>query len=93
MPEHETGLRLLAARRWRVAITLTGVMIAVYFGFIALIAYDKPFLGRLLAPGLSIGILLGVIVILTSFLLTWIYVRWANRHYDATLESFRPKRP
>jgi uncharacterized membrane protein (DUF485 family) len=93
MNDREAGLRSLATRRWRVAITLTGVMIAIYFGFIALIAYDKPFLGRLVTRGLSIGILLGVIVILSSFLLTWIYVRWANRHYDATLESLRPERP
>jgi uncharacterized membrane protein (DUF485 family) len=93
MPDHESRLRALAAARWRIAITLTALMIAVYFGFILLIAYDKPLMARLVTRGLSVGILLGVVVILTSFLLTWIYVRWANRHYDATLESLRPGRP
>jgi uncharacterized membrane protein (DUF485 family) len=93
MPDHESKLRSLAAARWRIAITLTLVMVAVYFGFILLIAYDKPLMGRLVTRGLSVGILLGVVVILASFLLTWIYVRWANRHYDATLESLRPERP
>jgi uncharacterized membrane protein (DUF485 family) len=93
MHDRHARLRSLAAARWRVAITLTAIMVAVYFGFVLLIAYDKPLLGRLVARGLSLGILLGVLVILASFLLTWIYVRWANRHYDATLESLRPEQP
>ncbi|HEY6223213.1 MAG TPA: DUF485 domain-containing protein [Gemmatimonadales bacterium] len=82
-------LRALAATRWRVALTLTGVMVAVYFGFISLIAFDKPLLALRITPGLSLGILLGVVVIVASWLLTWIYVRWANRTYDAELHRLR----
>jgi uncharacterized membrane protein (DUF485 family) len=86
-PERDARLRTIAARRWKVALALTGAMIALYFGFIALIAFDKPLLGRLLAPGLSIGIVLGACVIVCSWLLTWVYVRWANTRYDADLRS------
>lgn len=86
-PERDARLRTIAARRWKVALALTGTMIALYFGFIALIAFDKPLLGRLLAPGLSIGIVLGACVIVCSWLLTWVYVRWANTRYDADLRS------
>lgn len=64
-------------------------MIALYFGFILLIAYNKPFLGRKILPGLSIGIVLGALVIVGSWTLTWIYVRWANTHYDAELDRHR----
>jgi uncharacterized membrane protein (DUF485 family) len=64
-------------------------MLAVYFGFILLVAFDKPLLGRLLAPGLSVGILLGVVVILTAWVLIWVYVRWANAHYDAAVARLR----
>ena len=84
-----SGLRALAATRWRVALTLTTVMVIVYFGFISLIAFDKPLLAVRITPGLSLGILLGVVVILASWLLTWIYVRWANTHYDAELRRLR----
>ena len=83
------SLRAIATARWRVALTLTVAMIAIYFGFIALIAWNKPLLGRLVAPGLSLGILLGALVIVASWLLTWWYVRWANTHYDPHLESLR----
>ncbi len=79
----------LARRRWRIAIVLTMAMVAIYFGFILLVAYNKPLLGRLIAPGLSLGIVLGALVIVLSWILTWIYVRWANRHYDAALDDLR----
>ena len=83
------SLRSLAAARWRIALGLTLAMIALYFGFIGLVAWNKPLLGRLVAPGLSLGILLGALVIVASWLLTWWYVRWANTHYDPHLESLR----
>ena len=87
MSDHR--FRLLAATRWRIAISLTVVMIAIYFGFILLIAYNKPLMGRLVTRGLSVGVLLGALVIVASWVLTWIYVRWANTHYDAGLEEVR----
>ena len=79
----------LARRRWRIAITLTIVMVALYFGFILLVAYNKPLLGRLVSPGLSLGVLFGALVIVLSWILTWIYVRWANAHYDPALHALR----
>jgi len=82
-------LRVLAAARWRIALTLTAVMIAVYFGFIALIAYDRELLSVRLAQGLTLGIVLGALVIVVSWLLTYIYVRWANAHYDEQLAALK----
>ena len=79
----------LARRRWRVAITLTMAMVALYFGFILLVAFNKPLLARQIVPGLSLGILFGALVIVLSWVTTWIYVRWANRHYDPALLRLR----
>ena len=80
-------LRALAARRWRIALSLTAAMIVIYFGFIALIAYNRTLLATLLTPGLTLGILLGALVIVASWLLTYGYVRWANNHYDVALRE------
>jgi uncharacterized membrane protein (DUF485 family) len=77
-----TRLRELDRARWRVALTLTGAMILLYFGFIALVAFGRPILAVRVTPGLSLGILLGALVIVISWVLTWIYVWWANSHYD-----------
>lgn len=71
------------------AITLTVLMMAAYFGFILLVAFDKTLLGTRLAPGLSLGMLLGAGVIVVAWILTWVYVRWANSHYDRALAELR----
>jgi uncharacterized membrane protein (DUF485 family) len=85
-------LRLLAAARWRIAIALTLAMMAIYFGFILLVAYNKPLLTRLLAPGLSVGMLLGALVIVSAWVLMFVYVAWANRHHDAAVHAIRESR-
>lgn len=80
-------LRALARARARVAGILTAAMIAVYFGFILLIAFRRDLLARLVVPGLSWGILLGALVIVASWLLTLVYVWWCNAHYDEKLRE------
>jgi len=89
MSEKQRALEALAAAQWKLALQLTATMLAVYFGFILLVAWAKPLLGRQLVPGLSLGILLGALVILAAWVLIGIYVRWANRHYDATVTRIR----
>lgn len=87
--DRDAKLARLAAERARVAGALTAAVVVVYFGFILLIAYAKPLLATRLVPGLSLGILLGALVIVVSWLLTWVYVRWANRRYDTALDDLR----
>ena len=89
MDDRHERLHALAAARWRVALGLTTAMIALYFGFIALIAFNRPLLATRVVPGLSLGILLGALVIVGAWVLTWIYVRWANAHYDTQLDRLR----
>lgn len=83
----------LHVRRWRIAIVLTALVAIIYFGFILLIAYQKETMGTLLTPGLSLGILLGAMVIVLSWLLTWLYVRWANTRYDDALAEINKAEP
>ena len=88
-PSSHAALEALAAARSRIAVGLTAAMTVVYVAFILLIAFDKALLGTLIAPGLSIGIALGVFVIVTAWALILIYVRWANTHYDHRVVSIR----
>ena len=82
-------LKRLNAARWRVAGGLTIAMMVVYFSFIGLVAFNKPLLATLLRPGLSLGMLIGVLVIVWAWVVIWIYVRWANRDYDASVARLR----
>lgn len=92
MDDSQVHLTRIAAARWRLALTLTAVMTLVYVGFILLIAFDKPLLGTILMPGLSLGILLGVLMIFTAWALILIYVRWTNTHYDSRVAAVRRDR-
>jgi uncharacterized membrane protein (DUF485 family) len=85
----DAAVRMGALIRLRliIALSLTSVMIAVYFGFMALFAFDKPLLGTMLTPGLSLGILLGPVVIISSFILSLAYVVWANAWFDPRVEA------
>lgn len=86
MDDRHERLQALAAARWRVALALTAAIIGLYFGFIALIAFHRSLLAILVVPGLTLGILLGALVIVGAWVLTWLYVRWANAHYDTHLD-------
>lgn len=86
------AVRALARRRWIVAITLTAAMVALYFGFIGLVAYRRDVLSTLVTDGLTLGILLGALVIVAAWLLTLVYVTWANRVYDPSLAELRSSR-
>jgi uncharacterized membrane protein (DUF485 family) len=66
---------------------LSGAMVVIYFSFMGLFAFDKPLLGTILAPGLSLCMLLGPAVIVSSFVLCLVYVVWANRVYDPQVRS------
>lgn len=85
MSDTHTRLSRVAAVRWRLAILLTAIMTVVYVGFILLVAFNKPLLGTVLVPGLSVGILLGVLVIATAWVLIVVYVKWTNDHYDTAV--------
>jgi uncharacterized membrane protein (DUF485 family) len=78
-------IHAIAARRWTIALTLSALMLLIYLGFILLVAFGKPLLSLLLSQGLSLGILLGALTIVSSWILSIIYVMWANWSYDAAV--------
>ncbi len=84
-------IQKLAAERWRVSLILSAAMMFIYFSFILLVAFNKPLLGTLIFPGLSLGILLGALVIVCAWILIFIYVRWANNNYDDKVDKLTRK--
>jgi uncharacterized membrane protein (DUF485 family) len=83
-------LRNLIAKRWRIGIALTAVMMIAYFAFILLVAFAKETAGELILGGrVSLGIVLGALLIVLAPVLTGFYVRWANRSYDPAVAAER----
>lgn len=78
----------LVRQRNKLAGTLTIVMLALYFGFIVLVAFAPGFLGTPIGGGVTtIGIPIGLLVIVSTFVLTGIYVAKANTTFDSLNEQ------
>jgi uncharacterized membrane protein (DUF485 family) len=76
------------AMRSRYGIIMSIISAAAYYGFILLVAFDKPLLATKIGAGvMTLGVPLGVGVIVFTIILTWIYVRRANTEFDATNEA------
>ena len=63
--------------------SMTALMMVVYYGYIALIAFNKPFLAQPIGSGVtSLGIPIAIGVIIFTIVITGIYVSRANGEYD-----------
>ena len=81
--------RHLVARRWRVSLLLTACLFVLYYGYILLIATDKALLSKRIGEVTTLGIPVGAAVILGAWILTGVYVLWANRAYDSEVARLR----
>ncbi len=67
-------------------LSLAGMI--AYYGFILLVAFNKPLLAQKLGTGVTtVGMPLGVAVIVFTIVITWIYVRRANSEFDALTDQ------
>jgi uncharacterized membrane protein (DUF485 family) len=79
----------LVRKRIVVSSTLTVIMLVLYFGFILSIAFYRELLSYKIAEHLTLGLPIGIGLILFAWLLTGIYIRWANRSYDQKVRELR----
>ena len=78
-------------KKWTVSLILASIMLIAYFGFILTVAFNKEILATKLSTGLTVGIPVGLGIIILAWVLTGIYVRWANNHYDKKVEELKKK--
>ncbi len=73
----------LKAKRTSYGWWLTLAMMVVYYGFIMLVAFNKPFLSQRIGEGvMTVGVPIGFGVILFTIVITAIYVKRANKEFD-----------
>ena len=78
----------LVRKRTSFAWLLSGVMALIYFGFILLVAFKPTLLGTPIGDGvMTVGIPVGLFVIISAFVLTGLYVRRANTEFDALTQK------
>lgn len=74
----------LVSKRGKFGWTLAVIMLVIYYGFILAIAFFPSVLATPVAAGkvMSVGMPVGIGVILSAFVLTGIYVVRANSEFD-----------
>jgi len=81
--------KALVSRRWTVSIILTLALFVLYYGFILLIAANKPMMSQKIGEVVTLAIPMGVAVIVIAWALTAAYVAWANAAYDPEVERLK----
>ncbi len=78
----------LKTKRTRLGWWLSLAGMLAYYGFILLVAFDKPLLAKKIGGGvMTLGMPLGVAVIVFTIIITWIYIRRANSEFDSLTEQ------
>ncbi len=85
---HDDALLQLAREKKAISSRLTAAVMVLYFGYIGLLAFAPQVLEARVGSA-TLGIPLGIGLILVSWLLTGVYVRWANTRYDSLAARIR----
>ena len=80
----------LVRRKQRLYWSLSLIMLVVYFGFVLLVAFSPATLGQSLSGGVTtVGMLVGVVIVLLAFALTGFYVHRANHVIDPLNDTLK----
>ena len=76
-------------RRFRnFVFPMTALFLVWYFLYVLLSMFAPDFMGQEVgAPGITVGLLFGLGQFVTTFAITFIYARWANRELDPLAEA------
>ena len=83
------AFRKLVKNRWNISLTFTFLMLFVYIGFLLVVAYQKDTLKMPVGDSLNLAIIVGIGIIIFSWLITGVYVYWANNYYDAAVKEIK----
>ncbi len=77
-------------RRFRSFVfPLTGAFLAWYFLFVICAAFAPAFMSHKLVDNINVGLVFGLLQFVSTFAITIVYVRWADRHFDPVAEKIR----
>ena len=83
------AFKKLVKNRWNISLTFTFLMLFVYIGFLLVVAYQKDTLKMPVGDSLNLAIIVGIGIIIFSWLITGVYVYWANNYYDAAVKEIK----
>lgn len=88
---NDPNFKRLKKQKWTISFIFGTILIVFYYGFILLMAYNKSFFGNMITEGITVGIPLGIFLILGTITVTTFYVIWANKTYDDLVDKVRAR--
>jgi len=85
------AFKKLVSRRWAVSLLLTLLILFIYIGFLLVVAFNKELLGTKIGNNMTLAIPIGLGIIFIAWVLTGIYVYWANTSYDTAVQEIKKK--
>ena len=79
----------LRRRFRRFVFPMTGLFLAWYFLYVLLCAYAADFMSTKVIGDINIGLIFGLLQFVSTFTITMLYARWADREFDPTAERLR----
>jgi len=79
----------LIRKRWTFSFIMLCILFFIYYGYVFTIALNKEFVAQKVGTYATVGIYMSVAVIISAWLLTVIYVIWANKVYDKEVEELK----
>lgn len=79
----------LVSKRNKLGLRLSIAMLAVYYGFILVLAFAPDILAIKIGVVTTLGIPVGIGIILFAFILTGIYTKKANSEFDELIKAIK----
>ncbi len=81
--------KMLVAKRWSVSGILLVLLFVTYYGYVIVLGSNPQVMAQKVGEVTTLGIPIGIGVILFSFILTAFYIGWANKTYDPEVERLK----
>jgi uncharacterized membrane protein (DUF485 family) len=79
----------LRARLRRFVFPMTAIFIGWYLLYVLLADYAHDFMSTKIVGNINVALVLGLLQFVSTFLITSLYVRHANRHLDPVADKIR----
>jgi uncharacterized membrane protein (DUF485 family) len=89
--QQSTEFKDLRGRFRRFVFLLTALFLAWYFLYVLLSSFAVDFMSTKVFGEINVGLIFGLLQFVSTFAITVIYVRWADRHFDPPAEALRER--
>jgi len=79
----------LKRRFRRFVFPMTALFLAWYFLYVLMAAYATEFMSTKVFGNINVGLIFGLLQFVSTFAITMLYARWADREFDPTAEQLR----